>query len=469
MIKNYFKIALRNLLRHKAYASINIFGLAFGLAAFWMIVLYIADELSYDRYNIKANRICRVVQHARWAENDLHLVPTSAPFAPALKAEFPEIQEATRILTEGGGIVTYNNKAIKTDDIFFADNSIFQVFTFPFLYGDPATALTVPQAIVVNESLAIKLFGDAQKALNQTIYFENNFPNKITGVIKDIPQNSHLRFSALRSLPGDFSGDWQNFNVYTYLLLKKGTGYKTLEAKLPQFASKTIKKIMKIDDYKMELQPLSSIHLYSDLQFEIGPNGSMSRVYMFMAIAALILIIAIINYINLTTARSVSRVREVGVRQVVGSGRWQLGAMFLTESVLVTIIAACIGVFLMQVALPLFNQLTEKQLSVWRFGKINTLLLLTGFSLLTGVISGIYPSIFLSRFKTIPALKGQMGNLSGNILFRRSLVVFQFVITVVMIAGSLIIYQQLQYASHKNLGFNKEQIVTFHIDDREVR
>lgn len=469
MFKNYFKIAVRNIQRHKVYAAINIFGLAFGLAAFWMILLYIADELSYDSYNANAGRICRVVQHARWAENDLHTAPTSAPFAAAFKSEFAEVQEATRIIPEGGSNITYNGNMLKVDDIFFTDKNIFQVFTFPFLYGDPATALATPQAIVINESLAVKFFGEAQKALNQTIYFENNFPNKITGVIKDIPQNSHLQFSALRSLPADYSGGWQNFNVYTYLLLQQGTGFKSLEAKLPQFAAKTIKKAMKIDDYKMELQPLTSIHLYSDLQYEIGPNSSISRVYMFIAIALLILIIAIINYINLSTARSASRVREVGIRQVVGSGRRQLGAMFLTESVLVTFIAACIGVLIMQAGLPLFNQLTEKHLSVWRFGQVKTLLFLLTFSLFTGIISGIYPSMVLSRFKTIPALKGQMDNLFANILFRKSLVVFQFVITVVMIAGSFTIYRQLQYATHKDLGFNKDQVLTFHIDDDEVR
>ncbi|MEP6712718.1 MAG: ABC transporter permease [Ferruginibacter sp.] len=469
MYKNYFKIALRNITRHKAYSAINIFGLAFGLAAFCMIVLYIADELSYDRYNTNADRICRVVQHARWAENDLHEAPTSAPFAPALKAAFPQVQEATRILTEGGGTINFKDKNLKVDDIFFADKNIFQVFSFPFLYGNPTTALAEPQTIVIDEGLAIKLFGDAQKALNETVYFENNFPNKITGVIKTIPKNSHFHFSAMRSLPSDFTGGWQNFNVYTYLLLKKATDYKTLESKLPQFAANTIQKLMKVDDYKMELQPLTSIHLYSDLQFEIGPNGSINRVYMFMAIAALILIIAIINYITLSTARSAVRIKEVGVRKVIGSGKFQLAGMFITESVLITIISACIGLIIIQTALPLFNQLTQKELSIWRFGKINSLVLLTGFSILTGIISGIYPSLFLSRFKTMPALKGQTGNFNTNNLFRKSLVVFQFVITVVMIAGSLIIYRQLQFASHKDLGFNKNQVLTFHIDDHAVR
>ncbi len=469
MFTHYFKVAIRNIIRHKAYTGINVFGLACGLAAFWMIVLYIADELSYDRYNINAGRIYRVVQHARWADNDLHEAPTSAPFGPALKAEFPEIQEAARIVTEGDGIITYNDKTIKLGDIFFADKNIFRVFTFPFLYGDPATALIAPQSIVINESLATKLFGDAERALNQTIYFENNFPNKITGVIKNIPENSHLHFSALRSLPADFSGDWQNFNVYTYLLLRKEMNYKNLENKLPAFAAKTIQKIMRIDDYKIELQPLTSIHLYSNLAYEISPNGSISRVYMFIAIATLILVIAIINYLNLSTARSASRVREVGVRKVVGSGKKHLAAMFISESVLVTFIAAFIAVCIIQAGLPFFNQLTGKQLHIWQFGVVNTLLLLTGFSVLTGIISGIYPSLFLAGFKTIPALKGQMGNLSGNILFRQSLVIFQFTITIVMISGSFIVYQQLQYALHKDLGFNKDQVLTFHIDDRAVR
>jgi putative ABC transport system permease protein len=191
MIRNYFRIAWRNLTKHKTLSFINITGLAVGLAAFWMIALYVADEFSYDRYNGNAGRIFRVVQHARWADNDMYQATTSAPFAAAMKAHFPEIQEATRILPEGGGIVSFNDKSIKANDVFFADKNIFQVFTFPFLYGNPTSALAEPQAIVISQTLAATLFGDAGKALNQTIYFENNFPNKITGIIKDVPENSH--------------------------------------------------------------------------------------------------------------------------------------------------------------------------------------------------------------------------------------------------------------------------------------
>lgn len=469
MIRNYFKTAFRNLLRNKTYAAINIGGIAIGLTAFWMIALYVADELSYDRFHANAGRIYRVAQHTVWEGGNMHQATTSAPFAQALQATYPEIQEATRVLPEGGGIISFNNKPVKADDIFFADANIFKVFTWPFISGSATSALSQPQSIVLTESLARALFGDPQKALHQTVYFENNYPNQVTGVIKDIPENTHLRFSGLRSLPANYTDNWQNFNSYTYLLLKPGTDYKKLEARLPEFAAQTIQKLMRVNDYRMELQPLTSIHLHSALQVEISNNSSITRVYIFIVIAALILIIAVINYINLSTARSSTRIREVGVRKVIGSGRRHLVGMFIAEALVITGLAAGLAFFLTTVLLPFFNTLSAKNLTVWRFGSVTTLLVVVGFALLTGFISGIYPALFLSRFKTIPALKGQMGNLANNILFRKSLVVFQFTITVIMIAGSLVIFRQMQYTSQKDLGFNKNQVLTFHIHDREVR
>jgi len=469
MLKNYFRTAFRNLFRNKAYAIITISGIAIGLTAFWLITLYIADELSYDRFHKNADKIYRVAQHAKWDGGELNIAATSAPFATELKARFPQIQEATRILPEGGGVMSFNNKAIKVEDIFFADANIFKVFTHPFLDGDVATALAKPQSIVLTESLARKLFGDPQRALNQTILFENNYPNLVTGIIKDVPQNSHLRFSALRSLPTNFSGEWQNFNLLTYLLLAKENDLKSLEAKLPLFAAATIQKQMGISDYRMELQPLTSIHLHSGLQDEISSSGNINRIYIFMAIAALILVIAIINYMNLSTARSSTRVKEVGVRKVLGSGRSHLIFLFIIEALVMTFLAALIAFFLVSFLLPYFNTLANKNLSIWQFGAYYTMMALIAFAILTGIISGIYPALFLSRFRTIPALKGQMGNLSNNILFRKSLVVFQFVITVIMIVGSIVIYRQLQYVGTKDLGFNKDQVLTFHIDDREAR
>ncbi|WP_276485893.1 ABC transporter permease [Paraflavitalea pollutisoli] len=469
MWRNYFKTAFRNLLRTKAYASINIAGLTIGLTAFWLIALYIADELSYERFHTQANRIYRVAQHTRWDGGDMHQASTSAPFAPALKDYFPQVQEATRIIPEGGGIIAYNNKPIKAEDIFFADANIFKVFTYPFLAGDANTALARPESIVLSETLARKLFGDPRKALNQTVYFSNNYPNLVTGVMRDVPANTHLRFSGLRSLPANYTDNWQNFNSYTYLLLRAGTDVHQVAAGLPAFAAGSIQKIMRVTDYRLELQPLTDIHLHSNLQYELGPNSSINRVYIFSAIALLVLAIAIINYINLSTARSSTRIREVGVRKVIGSGRWHLIGMFIAEALVLTLVSTLLAWFCTQILLPLFNSLSGKELSIWRFGVPLTLLFILAFALLTGAMSGLYPAIFLSRFKAIPALKGQMGNLSTSIFFRKSLVVFQFTITVIMIAGSLVIYRQMQFTSKKDLGFNKEQVLTFHIHDREVR
>ena len=468
MIIHYLKTAWRNLRTNKLYSAINTGGLALALAACWMILLYVFDEFSYDRYHANAGRIVRVVQHTRWNNNDLHQVPVSAPFAPALKAAFPEIEEAVRIDMEGGGIITAGDKKIRQGDIIFADESLLKIFSYRFLAGDPGTALSKSQSVVVTQTLAETLFGSPEKAINQTIYFDNNYPNTITGVTADIPANSHLRFSAVRSFSAGYTEGWQNFHVYTYLLLKEGVQRSELEKKLPQFAAHTIQAIMHVKDYKLELQPLTAIHLHSNLAYELGPNGSISRVYGFIAIAVLILVIALINYMNLSTARSATRVREIGVRKVIGSGRGHIAGMLITEALVITALAAVMAVILVKLCLPWFNGLTGKELSLWRFGPVTTLLALLLFSSVAGVVSGLYPSLFLSAFKTVPALKGQMGNIRTSILLRETLVVFQFVITVVMICCSVIIYRQLQYALHRDLGFNK-QVLTFHINDRTVR
>lgn len=470
MIRNYIKTAWRSIFRNRMYSFINVLGIAIGLAAFWLIALFVTDELSYDRHYANADRIVRLAQHTKWNGNELHQATSSAPFAPALRNAFPEIENAARIDLEGGGILSYQDKKFKQDDIIWADNSLLSIFGYEFLYGTAKDALAQPQTIVLTETLAEKLFGTADKALNQTVNIDGNNPNRVTGVIKDIPANSHLRFSAVRAAGTGFDRDgWQDFHVYTYLQLKPGIDPKTLESKLPPFAAQTIQKLMNVPDYKMELQPLTSIHLYSALDFEIGSNGSISRVYMLIGIGMLVLVIAIINYINLATVRSSARVKEIGVRKVIGSGKKNIAGMFITEAILVTMIAAAIAVFIVQLVLPLFNQVAAKTLTIWQFGMAETLVCLLLFSVITGIIAGVYPSFILANFKTIPALKGQTGSRTSSIYFRKSLVVFQFVVSVVLISGSIVIYQQLQYVSHSDLGFNRDQVLTFHIDDRGVR
>ncbi len=470
MFKNYFKTAWRNLQRNKIYAAINIGGIAVGLAAFWLITLYVSDELSYDRSFKNANRIYRVAQHASWQGGNANLAITSAPFATAFKTTFPEVEDAARIDLEGGGVIKYGDKTFKQDDICFADNSLFNLFDYHFLYGDAKTALTQPQSIVITKKLANKIFGDASKAINQTILFgSDNFPNKITGVIDDMPQNSHLQFSGIRSFGNALANDtWNNTYLYTYLLLKKQTNIKSFEKKLQAFEKKLAAE-MGYTTFHIELQPITFIHLHSNLDYELSPNGSISRVYMFIVIGVLILLIALINYMNLSTARATTRVKEIGIRKVIGSARKHLVGLFISEALLVTFIAAILASFLVQISLPFFNQLSGKNINPWHFGIANTLVSVAIFILLIGCISGSYPALFLSRFKLIPSLKGQLGNMQSNIIFRKSLVVFQFVIAVCLISGSYIIYKQLKYVSQKDLGFNKEQVLTFHIDDMKVR
>ncbi len=472
MLRNYFKTAWRNLTRNKAFSVINIGGLSLGLAACWLIVLYVSNELSYDRYHANADRIYRIAQHAAWGGGSFDLPLTSAPFAKAFKNTFPEVREAVRLDAEGGGTITYDGKHVKENNILFADSSFFRMFSYTFLYGNE-NALDEPHSIVVTKTLARKIFGDPAAAMNKMISFGGDNNNLITGVIDDVPANSHFTFSAIRRMPITDNSQWGSSYLYTYLLLHKGADIEKLNAKLPAFYDKYVKpameKVAGKVNYRLELQPLTAIHLHSNLEYEIGPNGSMSYVITFSLVAALILIIAAINYMNLSTARSVLRVKEIGVRKVNGSSRLQLAVMFLAESVLVTFIAALVALVLVKLSMPWFLHFTGRDTGIWQPGTVQTILLCTGFALAAGCLSGIYPAFFLSGFKLIPSLKGLIGRHDGNIRFRQSLVVFQFVITIAMIAGSFIIYRQLQYVSNKDLGFNKDQVMTFHLSNEDAR
>ncbi|HEY1056304.1 MAG TPA: ABC transporter permease, partial [Emticicia sp.] len=288
MIRNYLKIAIRNLVKNKVYSFINIGGLAVGFTVFCLIALYVADELSFDNFHAKGDHIVRLVHHAEWEGGEAHHAVTSAAFAPALKAEFPEIKEAVRFVPEGGGVIAFKDKTVMAGNILFTDKNVFDVFTFSFITGNPKTALSEPNTIVITESLANKIFGNAKNALNQTIVFDKEVANKITGVVQDVPGNSHIQFEGLRSLPNNFTANWQDSNLYTYLLLNDGIDKSKLEAKFPAFAQKTILKEMPVVSYKMELQQLRDIHLHSNLQYEISANISINRVYLFVALAALI-------------------------------------------------------------------------------------------------------------------------------------------------------------------------------------
>jgi putative ABC transport system permease protein len=469
MYKNYFKVAWRNLQKNKIFSFINVAGLGLSLAAFWLIALFIAQELSYDRFHENADRIYRLASHGKWEGDKFDITGTSAPTANALKNEFPEVEQTVRIDAEGGGIISYNEKHFKDDAVFFTDPSFFKVFTFHFLAGDPANALSKPGAVVITKTLSDKLFATPEAAINKTIYFDNNSPNQVTGVIDDVPENSHFTFDALRSMPSNYSGQWQNFSIYTYVLLKKHADVNKLRAKMPAFVTKYFTKNSDDIKYSIELQPLTSIHLHSHLGYELGNNRDITYIYVMAIVGLLIILIAFINYTNITTARASVRLREVAVRKIIGSSRKNLVTLFLTESITVILLAAAFSVVLVILVMPLFNELTGKHLSPWYFGVLNSIFYLCIFSFVAGLIGGLYPAVFLSGFKTIPALKNQAGNLHTQVLFRKSLVVFQFSVTIVMIAASIVIYSQLNYVSQKDLGFNRKQVLTFHLDSRPLR
>src|ERR1700733_4982126 len=405
MLINNLRTAYRNLKRHKIYSFINVFGLAVSLAACWLIVLYITDELSFDRFNIKADRIVRVVQHESWDGGNMNIAVTPAPLAPRLKQQFPQIEDVVRIDAEGGDLVAHGNGTLKINDIIFADPSLFRIFSFNFLEGSEETALKDPQSIVITESLAHTLFGSQESFINQIVVFPGSSPARISAVISDIPQNSHLRFSAVRPMPAGLSETWQNSSLYTYLLLKDPESLRSLRRLLPAFTDGTIRKETGASQYQLELQPLTSIHLQSNLDYEISPNSSLSRVYIFAAIGLLILFIAIINYVNLATARASARVKEIGIRKTLGSGRWQLTTLFITEAALVTLLAGLAALVLVRFSMPLFNMITGKNLPLLRFGIWPSAFFIVFFSIGVGMISGIYPSLLLPRFQAIPALK----------------------------------------------------------------
>ncbi len=473
MIRNYIKIALRLIWRQRMYAGINILGLMVGIASCLVIVLYIVNELSYDRHFTKADRIFRVTQHFNWDENSMHIPLTSAPYAPALLTDYPAVENAVRFSAEGGGTIQAGNKQLKAANILFADASVFAVFDYVFLYGDPATALSEAKSIVLTRELANKLFGEPAKAMGQIIRFDNHTDNIVTGVIETPSTNSHLSFTALRSFTPGWSSRWQEFEIYTYVLVKEGYSADKLEAAFAQFFDRYLKKEMGNLTYphqfKMTLQPLTSIHLYSHMEYELGGNGDIRYVYLFVTIAVLLLLIACINYMNLTTARSIKRAKEAGIRKTLGSGRMELAGLYLAESTIIAFIAVVGALLMADIALPFVNHLLDLQLSFSLLGWGKTLLVAFVLVVLVGLLSGSYPAVFLSSFKPVHTLKGNLGTSVGKPMFRQALVTFQFVVSLVLLCCVWVIYKQLAYVNNTSLGFNKEQVLTLHVNDRAAR
>lgn len=475
MFKNHMTIALRNLRKQRFYTFINVLGLAVGISACLVIMLYVNNELSYDRHHADADRIYRVDAEIKFGANHLKLAVSPGPMAEGLRNDLPEIEHACRFWNDGSVLVKRVDQNIKEADAIYADSSIFNVFTIPLLTGDPKTALKEPNTMVISRSTAEKYF-PGENAVGQTLIIENKTNYQVTGIFEDMPTASHFHFNMMLSLVTiDYNkdGSWLSNNFSTYVKLRPGSDYKTVNAKFPILVDKYAGPQAKLalgGDFTMEkfrasgnifewrLRPMTDIHLHSDMLGELDVNSNITYVYLFSAVALFILAIACINFMNLSTARSANRAKEVGVRKVMGSMRSHLVRQFLTESTLLTAFSIIIALLLAFLLLPAFNQLSGKTLTL-PFGDPMLWIILATATVIIGLMSGLYPSFFLSAFKPVNVLKGNvaLGMKSGGI--RSGLVVFQFLISIILIIGTLTVNEQLAFIQHKKIGFNKDQVI----------
>jgi putative ABC transport system permease protein len=480
MLRNYLVVAVRNLIRNRAFSAINITGLALGLTTCLLIGLYVGHELSYDRFHEKAGRIVRVVFRGQLNGEKMREAVTMAPVAATLKADFPEIQAATRIRSAGKPRVMYGRKMFSEEGLAYVDSNFFEVFTLPLRKGDARTALLQPNTLVLSATTARKYFGDAEP-VGKTLKFRgSDAVYTVTGVVEDVPGNSHFHFdlfASMASYPEANGTSWLGSNFYTYLVLPEGYDYRQLEAKLPQVVERHMGPALEEmtgtsfaqfrkngNDLGLFLQPLNDIHLYSDLTpaTELEPGGDVRYVYVFGAIAVFMLLLACINFTNLSTAGAAKRAKEVGVRKVLGSARGALVRQFLTESALLTGLSLGLALVLVYAALPLFNGLSGKTLDLALLRTPWFLPALVGLGGLVSLLAGSYPAFFLSSFQPAATLKGGAGRLGTgrrSVSLRSGLVVFQFFVSVSLIISTVVVYQQLHYIQHTRLGYDKEQVV----------
>ncbi|NUM80558.1 ABC transporter permease [bacterium] len=468
MFENYIKVALRNLIRGKLYSFINITGLAIGISCFMLIFLFIQDELRFDRFHSKADRIYRVVQKLDHTEGQGENSSSNPfPVAQALKTDYPHlIEETVRFFNfqVPSFSLQYGDARFNEKRLFYADSSLWKVFDFPLSVGDPATALAQPNSIVLTQEMAKKYFGD-DNPIGKVVRFEGAVDLKVTGVFAALPTQSHIVFDGLISFATVYGQTGPNFGkswiwnpCWTYALLKEGVDPSELESQFPAFVNKHYPDFIK-PQMTHYLQPLIDIHLKSKLDYEIQPNNNESDIYIFAAIGIFILIIACINFMNLATARSAGRAREVGMRKVLGAERNQLIRQFFGESLFMSFIAVLVSMILVALALPVFNNLSQKQLSLDFLANplIFAVLILVG--IIVGFLAGVYPALYLSSFEAISVMKGRIKFSGRSGTLRKGLVTLQFAISLALIIGTMIIYNQLSYLRNVDLGFTKEQVV----------
>ena len=476
MFRNYLKIAFRNLWKHKVFSFINIMGLTVGLTAFFLIFLYVQFELSYDSFNTKADRIYRVVCDIKTPTETLNASGPSWAVGAHIKQDFPEIESAVRV-TGGSLLVRKGDIKFQEDNTAFADSSFFHVFDFKLLKGNPQTALKEKFSIVLTQSAAKKYFGNADPVGQSVLLTEGGFNATITGLMEDMPENSQIKADMLVSmttLTDEFNkgldDQWGNYGNNTFLLLKPGANAKALQAKIPAFLQRRNGDEMKqLQMYPtLFLEPLRDVYLYSTR--DGSKTGNITNVYIFIIVAVFILLIACFNFVNLTTARSVERAKEVGIRKVVGAAKTQLARQFIGESIILCLIAFVLSVLFSALLLPLFNQLAGKTISHNIFLQPQYLLILFILSTGIGILAGFYPALVLSSFQPITVLKGRFTTSSKGILLRKGLVVAQFTISIALIISTIVVYNQMNYMRSQDLGFNKDQklIIDTHGDSSKL-
>ena len=462
MIKNYLKIAWRNLLKHKSFSLINILGLSIGIAACLIIFLYVAHELAFDQYNDKADRIARITTKMKTPESDMLFGTSPSLLAAVLKKDFPEV-EATVRLEPASPVMKLNNEIIREDAFYKADQSVFSIFDFQFIEGSPLHALDEPQSIVITQSIAKKYFGNTTAA-GKTMNCDGK-EWMVKAVIKNRPSNSDIKLDALMS--ADYSGvtSWlDDFDVYTFILFRQQPDLKLFSHKIELLGIKYAQAELDAQDAKnyhlyFELEPLSAVH-FSQAKLVDTPKGNKQFNYIFSLLAVFILVIALLNYINLSTAKSAERAKEVGIRKVSGAGRFQLIRQFLMESVLLIAAAWLLAMVLVQIALPFFNKLLQLHLAVnwWQ-----AIVFMGSILLITLLLAGLYPAFVLSSFKPVKVLKGNWRHSNSGLFLRKSITFIQFAIAAALIMGTTVIYRQIKFIEQKDLGFNKDNLMNIYL------
>jgi putative ABC transport system permease protein len=466
MLRNLIKTAIRHILKHMGYSILNILGLTLGISSALFLIIYVADEVSYDRYHEKADRIYRVSTKITEPDDQFTWNVAQIPFGPQVVQDYPDVQSFVRFINMPRALYKYEDKEFNEENFFYVDSTLFDIFSYEVIKGDVKAALLEPKKIVLTEKIAAKYFGKTDPIGKNLTAGTNSY--EVVGVIKDVPSNSHFRFDAVASrnnLPKQL-GTWGNFGVFTYLLFPEKFDVEAFEIKMQEMFNNYMKSIFGPMNIKMEyiLEPITRIHLYSTNPGEPEPTGSITYVYIFGIVAIFLVLIAAMNYMNLATARSTRRAREVGLRKVVGSRRLPLVLQFLSESVFFTIISLILSVAVLIILLPKFNLLAGKSFDLHVIYSPVVLLSLLGAIVVVGIFGGSYPAFFLSRFSPVTVLKGEVAQGSAGSLFRKILVVIQYTASVIMIVCTLVVFRQLNYLKSMDQGFDQKNVISVQLN-----